>query len=232
MLRRLWRRFVPTYAILPLTITGITNLLSYQLAKVIQWIFGTGQLHDMTLSIDNYFSFEPVWVLVYIASYLFWFLQYSAAARNGPETAYRLAVADAAAKLIGLIFFIALPTTNVRPAVEGTGVVPFLMRTIYFFDTPTNLFPSFHCFIAWLGTRYIFRCKYWKHKGLICTLCVIGSVLVFLSTLYTKQHVFLDILGGIALAELGYFIGQHTSFYKRIERMNRRFLKTKLSKIM
>ena len=125
-----------------------------------------------------------------------------------------------------------MPTTNVRPEVEGTGFIPFLMRFIYWVDTPTNLFPSIHCFVAWLGTRYMFECKKLRHKGLTCVLCVIGSILVFLSTLHTKQHVLPDVVSGIIVAEIGWFTARFTKLPKVVERINEKFMKTRLCKIL
>ena len=106
------------------------------------------------------------------------------------------------------------------------------MRVIYTLDSPTNLFPSIHCFVAWLGTRYIFDCKHLRRRGLVSALCVVGSILVFLSTLFTKQHVIYDVLGGIAVAEIGYFAARWTKLPVLFERLNDRFMKTRLAKIL
>lgn len=232
MIRRTLRKIIPTYAIFPLILTGLTELFAYQGNKLIQLFVGMDRAIDMTTPWDSCFAFHPTWVLVYIGTYLFWICQYTAVARESPEKAYRLAAADLVAKLICFFFFALLPTTNVRPEVEGTGFISFLMRFIYRVDTPTNLFPSIHCFVAWLGTRYMFECKKLRHKGLTCTLCVIGSVLVFLSTLYTKQHVLPDVAAGIAVAEIGWFAARFTGLPGVVERINEKFMKTRLCKIL
>ena len=44
------------------------------------------------------------------------------------------------------------------------------------------------------------------------------AVLVFASTQFTKQHYIIDVFAGAAIAELSYFIGTHTNFYKKIWR--------------
>lgn len=233
MIRRLLRRLIPTYAILPLILTGITMLLSYQGVKLMQLLFGTPNLLDMSTSLDHNFPFVPSWSLMYIISFAFWIFQYTTVAKESPALCYRLVVADAVAKLICWAFFIFLPTTNVRPALEeGGGFCGWLMRIIWLVDTPTNLFPSAHCFVAWLGTRYIFECRHLRHRVLTSTLCIIGSLLVFLSTMFTKQHVFYDVIGGIAVAEIGWFIARFTALPKCLDALNQRFLKTRLSKIL
>lgn len=231
MFRRTLRKIIPQYAILPLCMTGIMMAVSYGGAKVIQFFISFDYV-DITSKYDAYFAFEPAWILAYIGSYFFWIWQYTTIARESPEKACQLAAADAVAKIICLVLFVTVPATNVRPEIEGNGFTVFLMRIMYTIDTPTNLFPSAHCFVAWMATRYIFECKKIRLKYLVYPLCFIGSVLVFLSTLHTKQHVLWDVLSGIAVAEIGYWVARFTKLPKCIERLNERFLKTKLSKIL
>lgn len=232
MFRRILRRIIPTYAIFPLALTGLMNLTAYQGAKLVQLIFGMERAIDMTGKWDAFFSFTPAWVLVYIGTFAFWIYQYTTVARESPQKAYALAAADAVAKLICLVFFVCLPTTNTRSEVTGSGVIPFLMRFIYWIDTPSNLFPSIHCFVAWLGTRYLFECRKLRHRALTCVFCLIGTLLVFASTLFTKQHVVVDVLSGVAVAEIGYLVARFTSLPRLIERINDRFMQTKLCAVL
>lgn len=125
-----------------------------------------------------------------------------------------------------------LPTHNVRPPLETGGFTGWAMRTIWLLDTPTNLFPSIHCFVSWLGTRYIYECRSLRHRGLTCTLCTVGSVLVFLATMFTKQHVFYDVIGGVAVAEIGWLVARYTGLPRLFERLNERFLRTKLAQMI
>ena len=125
-----------------------------------------------------------------------------------------------------------LPTTNFRPEVEGSGFIPFVMRFIYWIDTPTNLFPSIHCFVAWLGTRYIYECRSLRHRALTGVLCTIGTLLVFASTLFTKQHVLLDVISGIVVAEIGWLVARFTKLPNVLEHLNEKFMKTRLCKIL
>lgn len=232
LFRRTLRRVIPAYASFPLLLTGLMNLFAYQGAKLVQLIFLSQEMLDMTTALDRRFPFAPVWVLAYVGTFVFWFYQYTTVARESPEKACRLAAADAVAKLICLFFFVFVPTTNVRPTVEGSGFVPWLMRLIYWFDTPTNLFPSIHCFVAWLGTRFMYECRLPKHRALTNVLCTVGSLLVFLSTLFTKQHVLWDVVSGVAVAELGYWLSRLKSLTALVAKLNERFMKTRLAKIL
>ncbi len=228
MIRRQLRKLVPTYAILPLCLTALTMLCSYQAAKLFQLIFGYENAVDITSAFDRATPFQPIWILAYIGSYFFWIYQYTTVAKESPAMACRLAVADGVAKLICLVFFVAFPTTNVRPELEGSGIGVFLTRLIYLLDTPTNLFPSIHCFVAWMGTRYLFACKHLRRKWLTCILCLIGTLMVFLSTLLTKQHVLIDVIGGVTVAEIGCLVARFTPLPKQLSRANEKFMQTKL----
>lgn len=232
LFRRTLRRVIPAYASFPLLLTGLMNLFAYQGAKLVQLLFSSQEMLDMTGALDRRFPFAPVWVLAYVGTFVFWFYQYTTVARESPEKAYRLATADAVAKLICLFFFIFLPTTNARPTVEGSGFVPWLMRLIYALDTPTNLFPSIHCFVAWLGTRFMYECRLPKHRVLTGVLCTVGTLLVFLSTLFTKQHVLWDVVSGVAVAEIGYWVARLTPLPTLVSRLNDRFMKTRLARIL
>lgn len=231
MLRKLLRKIIPTYAIFPLTLTGLANLIAYTGVKLLP-LRPEIAPRDLTGVVDGYFPFQPVWVLIYVGTFLFWIYQYTTVARESPQMAYRLAAGDFVAKVICMLFFLFFPTTNVRPEVTGSGFIPFVMRFIYWIDAPTNLFPSIHCFVAWMGTRYMFLTKKARPKALVCTLCVIGSLLVFASTLFTKQHVFWDVLGGVTVAEIGFLTAKLTKLPTVVERLNEKFMKTKLCKIM
>lgn len=231
MLRRQIRRIIPGYAALPLILTGLMNLIAYQLTKLLQFIW-LPQMTDMTTELDRAIPFCPVWVYVYLGTFLFWIYQNVTVARENPEAACRLAAADLTAKVVCFLFFVFLPTTNVRPEVTTGGLTGFLMRFVYWIDTPTNLFPSIHCFVAWLGTRMLFESRHLKHKHLTCTLCVSCSVLVFLSTLFTKQHVIWDIFAGVVVAELGFCVAKYTPLTKLLMRWNERLMETRVGQFL
>lgn len=228
MLRRFLQKFVPTYALFPLAFTGLMNFLSYTGGKWIQTIFGLNNALDMTTKWDEMIPFEPIWIFPYLVTFVFWFYLYTMVAKESPAAVCRLVTADFLGKVVCMIFFIAMPTTNVRPDVTGTGFVPFVVRFVYWIDAPSNLFPSLHCFIAWLGTRQILEAKRLRFPALNGVLCVIGSLIVFASTLFTKQHVIADVVSGVALAEICYLIAKYTKLPNVLASVNDRFMTTKL----
>lgn len=231
LFRKTLRKIIPSHAIFPLILTGVSLAMSFGLAKVIQ-AFVSFNYRDISMSVDLFFSFRPEWVLIYVGSYVFWFLTFTSVARESPRKACFLAAADMASKFLCLLFFVFLPTTNIRPEFEVKDFFTFGMNVIYSADTPTNLFPSMHCSIAWMGTVLLFRSGNLKHKIPVCIFSLIFCILIFLSTLYTKQHVVVDVIGGILVAELGLLLARFTPLTLWIERLNERFMKTKLASIL
>lgn len=159
--------------------------------------------YDMTLAVDDMIPFLPWTVAIYFGCYLFWAANYVLAARQDKAAAYRFYCADFLSRILCAVFFLLLPTTNVRPAVEGSGIWNWLMRLLYQADTPYNLFPSIHCLVSWLCWIAVRRCRdiprWYRWFSLF------AAIVVCISTVTTKQHVLVDVAGGILAAELSYW---------------------------
>lgn len=111
---------------------------------------------------------------------------------------------DFLAKGVCLIFFLLLPTTNIRPEIVGQGIWETLLLWLYRTDSPDNLFPSIHCLVSWLCFAGIRRQPTVPLIYQAATLLM--ALLVFLSTLFTRQHVIADVLGAVVIGEACYRI--------------------------
>jgi len=86
--------------------------------------------------------------------------------------------------------------------VTGTGWAEWLIRFIYINDRAYNAFPSQHLWDTVIITLIWSRWKpkwRWPLWGF--------TVIVALSALFTGQHWTIDVVGGIVLAVIAYFIG-------------------------
>ena len=195
------KKIVPTEMLLPIIITLICNHFAYFVSR----IFTTGLVHhEVTLAWEDQIPLMPWTIVIYWGCYLFWIANYILAARRDRRTAYRFFCADVTAKLVCLFFYVVFPTTNVRPPVEGTGIFDFLMRLLYQIDAPDNLFPSIHCLTSWFCYMIVRDDK--KVPRWYRWLSLLLAIAVCASTLTTKQHAVVDVIGGIGLAELSYFL--------------------------
>ena len=94
------------------------------------------------------------------------------------------------------VFFYTFPTTYPRPVYPEVAN-PFISAVMQFVaaaDTPRNCFPSMHVGLT-AGATWALRHLGFKVWGTFS----IWSLLIFASTLTTKQHYFLDILGGLGV---------------------------------
>lgn len=178
--------------------------------------------YDMTLPIDGVVPFVPWTVAIYFGCYLVWGINYYLCAKQAQEERDRFFCTDALSKAICFLIFILIPTTNTRPEIPGEPTVwNFLMKLLYRIDSPDNLFPSIHCLVSWLcwvGVR--------KRKDIPAVyryFSLIVAIAVCISTLTTRQHVIVDVVTGVALAELCYFLsgfskvrGIYTNFITRL----------------
>lgn len=190
---------IPKYAIKPLALALLVNSCVYMgIAQLRRFL----TFSSLETPLDTALPFLAPFVLFYVLAFVQWGLNYLLIARDSKELCYRFAFGNVIAKLICLFFFVFLPTTLARPEVTGTDLCSRLVRLIYTFDPPVNLFPSIHCLESWCCIRASFLLK--KSNRAYQTATLIMSLGVFASTLFIKQHVIADVFGGIVVFEAGF----------------------------
>lgn len=218
MLQKL-ERWIPRYARLPLVLLLAINLIAYYGSRLLT--VGAARC-DMTLALDRRIPLCPIFILFYILAYVQWVVGYILIARENRETCYRVLTGEMIAKLICLVFFVALPTAMERPEVAGDDLFSRLVRLIYRTDAPVNLFPSIHCLDSWICFRAatgLKRVPRWYAPSMLAL-----TLLVLASTLLVKQHVLVDVPAGVLTAEIGLFLARKLRtgrIFERIERGRR-----------
>lgn len=173
-------------------------------------------LTDMTTALDNAIPVVPAWSIVYVGCFLFWAVGYVLMGRGESGRWHGIITADIAAKVLCGLIFLALPTTNVRPALTGGGFSAWLLGLIYRMDPALDLFPSIHCLESWmcfrgvLGDARIPRWYQWFSGAFALAVC--------LSTLFTKQHVVADVVAGVAIAEVMLWLARKFRWGGRAQR--------------
>ena len=122
--------------------------------------------------------------------------------------------ADLLSRVVCGIFFLILPTTNVRPELPADSVFTPAMRWLWNIDEASNLFPSIHCLVSWLcyvGIRGRKEIPGW-YRAFSC----LFAVSVFISTQTTKQHYVVDIIGALVIAEGCFYAAHHTGIYRAV----------------
>ncbi len=177
---------------------------------------------DVTLGIDALIPLRPEWIVIYIATFLFWLTGLYLISLQDEERCCHYAAGVIFAELICGFIFIAFPSCIQRPEIEPDGVFTWMLSIIYALDTPTNCFPSMHCLLSYLVFRQAL-CSPDAKTG-FKVFCGVFTLLVFLSTLFVKQHVVADVIGGLVFGELAFILGQKTSLWKFFIKINKKVL--------
>ena len=153
--------------------------------------------------LDGLIPLWPVWALPYQLSIIVWviFLIWAVTKMDYPLLR-AFGVSALAIMLTSYVIFLLFPTYVERPILTGNGWDIDLMHTIYNNDRPYNAFPSSHTYLTVLISLFWQRWYprfWWLWSGFV--------VIVLLSTLFTRQHYLPDLVGGAALAWLGYRFG-------------------------
>lgn len=207
-MRKLWKTItaiIPEYGIIPVTLAFLFNSLVYGGARLIA---GNWKHYNVESSLDRLIPFVPQTIVIYLGCYIFWIVNYILIARQDERSVREFFAGDFLSRCVCFVIYLVFPTTNIRPLTDGYGFWGDAMAWLYSVDAADNLFPSIHCLVSWfcfIGIRGRKEITVW-YRGASCMM----AALVFLSTLTTKQHVLLDVFGGIILAEICFQIGKKT----------------------
>ena len=177
----------------------LMNTIVYYSSRLIT---ASGFHYDFTTPIDQKIPFIPAFILVYsVLGYLQWIIGYYWSSCEDKKTVFFIFGAEILAKVPSMVIFLLIPTTMTRPEITGTDFFSVLVKGLYFLDPPDNLFPSFHCLESYILLRTLPMLK--KAPTWYKKLTPFVSPLVIISILFVKQHLIVDIIGGIAVSEFG-----------------------------
>lgn len=210
-------RILPAYGVFPVIFSFVFNCLVYSGSRMIA---GGWYHHNIETGVDRSIPFVPEFLVIYFGCYVFWAVNYILIARQDRRSVYQFFTGDFISRCVCLVSFLAFPTTNTRPLITGSGLWNQAALWLYSIDAADNLFPSIHCLVSWfcyLGIRGRKEIPRWYQS-----VSMVIALLVFASTLLTKQHVIIDVAGGVLLAEFCFFIGRKTDLYRIYERFGSR----------
>lgn len=208
-----WKKYLPKG--IPLVLAALAwNQIVYTGTK---FIAGGWVHHNMESAWDLMLPFVPEMVTIYLGCYAFWGVNYFLGACQEERERYRLLSADILGKAVCLVIFLVFPTTNVRPELTGANIWEAVMGFVYSIDAADNLFPSIHCFNSWIAYRAVRKNSLAPKWYRVVSLIIVAAVCV--STLLTKQHVIIDTIGGVLLAELCYQVTERIGFAQWYGRM-------------
>ena len=201
----------------PVTIPMVTLVLLVPFYIFIAQEMSGRRLHAPELALDRLVPLLPAWALVYGALYLFLILLPVFVVRQDQHIR-RTVRAYLFVWITAYVCFLLYPTRAPRPPdVTGEGFAVWGLRFLYSADPPFNCFPSLHVAHSFVSALACYRVN--PNVGIAATVC---SLLVGISTVYTRQHYILDVLAGMLLAGVAYAVFLRRSPSQEIPEIDRR----------
>ncbi|WP_145053454.1 MULTISPECIES: phosphatase PAP2 family protein [Paenibacillus] len=155
-------------------------------------------VYSLATTLDPMIPFIPSFIIPYVLWYPFITGALIALAFKNKRTYFQTLIALCSGLVISYIFFALFQTAIERPNIQDKeGFLYTMVNYIYRNDQPYNCFPSIHVLTSYLilrGTR-VFGRVIWAMTSTL-------SILIMMSTVLVKQHVVVDIAGGILVGEL------------------------------
>ena len=175
-----------------------------------------------------------IFIIPYVWSYAFWAMGPMAVSKCEKEHFKDFMASCLVSCIAGTLALAFFPTYMDRVA-EGLYVVPAnpsifdkIRMFWYSLDGSAmayNLLPSFHCInstLCYLGVAGRKEIPLW-FRGYSLAM----AILIYASTVFVKQHYVLDIITGVALAAVAYFLCKKFHWGRMFRPLERRFAKWK-----
>ena len=149
---------------------------------------------NLEIGLDKHIPLIPefaVIYLLYIPMIIFVFVFYW----NDYKTYRSISLMIIAAISIAILIYSAFQTEVLRPVITSTDFFTRLTNTIYKYDLPNNTFPSLHVALTSTISAFVY-----EKNSRVGIFLIPLTFLIILSTMFIKQYVFLDIIGGLMLA--------------------------------
>jgi len=149
---------------------------------------------NLEIGLDKHIPLIPefaVIYLLYIPMIIFVFAFYW----NDYKTYRSISLMLIAVISISILIYSAFQTEVLRPIIASTDFFSRLTNTIYKYDLPNNTFPSLHVALTSTISAFVY-----EKNSRVGMFLIPLTFLIILSTMFIKQHVFLDIIGGLMLA--------------------------------
>ncbi|CAH1230837.1 hypothetical protein PAECIP111891_06744 [Paenibacillus allorhizoplanae] len=158
-----------------------------------------GTAYSLMTDLDRQIPFIQGFVVPYLSWYLFLAVGFLYLAYQDRSNYFQTLVEFVIGLLLCYSVYAIYQTTVPRPDIEGSDWLLGTVQWVYRSDEPFNCFPSTHVLTAYLMMRAYIRSKRIAKPYTILVASM--AVLIIVSTLFVKQHVLMDIVGAVLVAE-------------------------------
>ncbi len=186
-----WERYP---RLLPATIIIIYYIAGYFILGHISEGWTT---YQPKISLDSLFPLSTSWVVIYGFIYIFALIPIPVI--TDPAFFRRIVYAYVILLTISYLVYFFYPTSFAREltALHSSHFFDWALGVIWYLDPPRNCFPSLHVSTAFLSAFAVVKLD--KKLGWTS---IFMAILIAISTLFTRQHYLLDIVGGFGIALL------------------------------
>ncbi|WP_185929310.1 phosphatase PAP2 family protein [Paenibacillus popilliae] len=186
-----WSKFAPLFWMLVIPALNIVyGILNH----------GADGASSLMTDLDRMIPMIPVFIIPYILWYPIIVGTFCLLCMKDRQLYYRTLITLCGGLILCYSVYYLFQTTVPRPDVNSNGIISSMVQFIYATDQPYNCFPSIHVLSSYIIIKAVMQCRHIsKH---IKSFIVIFCWFIIASTLFVKQHVLLDVAGGILLAEL------------------------------
>ncbi|MDY0395213.1 phosphatase PAP2 family protein [Virgibacillus halophilus] len=161
-----------------------------------------GTATELKTFADNYIPVIPGFVIPYILWYGFVFFYLVYYCFKNTKVYFFTVATIAVGEILCFTCYYLFQTTVTRPELHGNGLFTLMLQQIYEKDNPYNCFPSIHVLTTYAVMLASIQVRN-KHLFHTIVIHVLGT-LIILSTLFTKQHVFLDVAASMLIVSVIY----------------------------
>jgi membrane-associated phospholipid phosphatase len=155
--------------------------------------------YNLVTDLDRQIPFVKAFVVPYLSWYVFLLLGFLYLAYKDRRNYYITLVEFVIGLLICYGVYAIYQTTVPRPELTGSDWLLRMVEWVYRSDQPFNCFPSTHVLTSYLMMRAYLRTSQVATRYKI--IVTVMSLLIIVSTQFVKQHVLLDIVGAVLVAE-------------------------------
>ena len=189
-------------------------------------VYGVGRMlaansphFNITSPLDRYIPLIPWTILIYwVLGFALWIINYTIGTLRNVD-GRRFIVSHYLGEIVCFVVFVLFPTTMDRPEIQVSTIFDRLLALTYQVDKADNLLPSIHCYASWLCWIAVRKNPYVSRWYRFFSLA--SAVAICISTMTVKQHVIVDVITGIGLAELSYFVAGKIRFLRAPESTDR-----------
>jgi membrane-associated phospholipid phosphatase len=167
----------------------------------------------LSTKIDNFFPFTSFFIIPYELWFLFVTGGLILFAIIDHKYYYQLLSSILTGAAISYLLFYFYPTEIIRPVIHGNTLFDSMVKGYYIYDRPYNCFPSIHVLYTVIITLFV--CKFFKNNYLRVAM-FISCIIISISTLYVKQHYFIDVIAGALIGFILYLFFSNSCVWDKL----------------